>query len=263
MSCQHFLTIVAVWTAEWIVVRDYNLLIPMHARARFNVEFLCLALEYLLEVCSRLIGAGQVLVDGMLCIIGRSAHLIEQIEHDLPEGIVLPCQGIYQELFLLFLESLGMLLDFFSALFFITAESFDFRFIAKDFAFGSIVTENPCCHLPNCRCLGKGTVVFQELSVLVFVVAANQVDVAFMLGDEIHDLSVLLATVHYIAHEDNGIGIYITAGLFQTGCQAFVVAVYIPDDEYAQSFFPSSPCPASCSVLSKLGFFVSMLTTSS
>ena len=64
MSCQHFLTIVAVWTDEWIVVRDYNLLIPMHARARFNVEFLCLALEYLLEVCSRLIGAGQVLVDG-------------------------------------------------------------------------------------------------------------------------------------------------------------------------------------------------------
>lgn len=59
--------------------------------------------------------------------------------------------------------------------------------------------------------LGKGTVVFQELSVLVFVVAANQVDVAFMLGDEIHDLSVFLATVHYIAHEDDGIGIYITA----------------------------------------------------
>lgn len=142
MSCQHFLTIVAVWTAEWIVVRDYNLLIPMHARARFNVEFLCLALEYLLEVCSRLIGAGQVLVDGMLCIIGRSAHLIEQIEHDLPEGIVLPCQGIYQELFLPFLEGLGMLLDFFSALFFIAAESFDFGFIADDSAFGSIVPEN-------------------------------------------------------------------------------------------------------------------------
>ena len=46
---------------------------------------------------------------------------------------------------------------------------------------------------------------------LVFVVAANQVDVAFMLGDEIHDLSVFLATVHYIAHKDDGIGIYITA----------------------------------------------------
>lgn len=36
-------------------------------------------------------------------------------------------------------------------------------------------------------------------------------DVAFMLGDEFHDLSVFLATVHYIAHEDDGIGIYITA----------------------------------------------------
>lgn len=211
MSCQHFLTIVAVWTAEWIVVRDYNLLIPMHARARFNVEFLCLALEYLLEVCSRLIGAGQVLVDGMLCIIGRSAHLIEQIKHDFPEGIVLPCQGIYQELFLSFLEGLGMLLDFFPALFFIAAKSFDFGFVADDFAFGGIVPENSCCHLPNCRCLGKSTVVFQELSVLVFVVAANQVDVAFMLGDEIHDLSVFLATVHYIAHKDDGIGIHITA----------------------------------------------------
>ena len=98
---------------------------------------------------------------------------------------------------------------------------------------------------------------------LVFVVAANQVDVAFMLGDEIHDLSVFLATVHYIAHKDDGIGIHITAGLLQTGCQAFIVPVYIPDDEYAQSSFPSSPCPASCPVLSKPGFFVSMLTTSS
>ena len=55
MPCQHFLTIVAVWTAEWIVMRDYYLFIPMHARARLNVELLCLALEYLLEVRSRLI----------------------------------------------------------------------------------------------------------------------------------------------------------------------------------------------------------------
>lgn len=46
---------------------------------------------------------------------------------------------------------------------------------------------------------------------LVFVVAANQVDVAFMFVDEIYDLGVFLATVHYIAHEDDGIGIYITA----------------------------------------------------
>ena len=98
---------------------------------------------------------------------------------------------------------------------------------------------------------------------LVFVVAANQVDVAFMLGDEIHDLSVFLATVHYIAHEDDGIGIHITAGLLKTGCQAFIVPVYIPNDEYAQRSFPSSPCLASCSVLSKPGFFVSMLTKSS
>ena len=211
MPCQHFLAVVAVWTAEWIVMRDYYLFIPMHAWTRFDVEFLCLVLEYMLKVRSRLIGAGQVLVNGMLGIIGRTAHLIEQIEHDLPERIVFPCNGINQELFLPFLEGLGMLLDFFSALFFIAAESFDLGFFADDSAFGSIVPENSCCHLPNCRCLGKGTVVFQELSVLVFVVAANQVDVAFMLGDEIHDLSVFLATVHYIAHEDDGIGIYITA----------------------------------------------------
>ena len=128
----------------------------------------------------------------MLGIIGRSAHLIEQIEHDLPEGIVFPCKGINQELFLPFLESLGMLLNFFPALFFIAAEAFNFGFIADDSVFGSIVPENPCCHLPNCRCLGKSTVVFQELSVLVFVVAANQVDVAFMFDDEIYDLSVFL-----------------------------------------------------------------------
>lgn len=211
MPCQHFLAVVAVWTAKWIVMRDYYLLIPMYTRARLNVELLCLALKYLLKVRSRLIGAGQVLVNGMLGIIGRSAHLIEQIEHDLPEGIFFPRESINQELFLPFLESLGMLLDFFSALFFIAAESFDFGFIADDSAFGSIEPENSCCHLPNCRCLGKSTVVFQELSVLVFVVAANQVDVAFMLGDEIHDLSVFPATVHYIAHEDDGIGIYITA----------------------------------------------------
>lgn len=78
MSCQHFLTIVAVWTAEWIVVRDYNLLIPMHARARFNVEFLCLALEYLLEVCSRLIGAGQVLVNGIRHLLYDKSPLPKQ-----------------------------------------------------------------------------------------------------------------------------------------------------------------------------------------
>lgn len=211
MPYQHFLAVVAVWTAEWIIMRDYYLFIPMHARARLNVELLCLVLEYLLKVRSRLIRAGQVLVNGMLGIIGRSAHLIEQIEHDLPEGIVFPCKGINQELFLPFLEGLGMLLNFFPALFFIAAEAFNFGFIADDSVFGSIVPENPCCHLPNCRCLGKSTVVFQELSVLVFVVAANQVDVAFMLGDEIHNLSVFLATVHYIAHEDDGIGIHITA----------------------------------------------------
>ena len=46
---------------------------------------------------------------------------------------------------------------------------------------------------------------------LVFVISANQVDVAFMFGDEIYDLSVFFATVHYIAHEDDGIGIHITA----------------------------------------------------
>ena len=211
MPCQHFLAVVAVWTAKWIVMRDYYLLIPMYTRARLNVELLCLALKYLLKVRSRLIGAGQVLINGMLGIIGRSAHLIEQIEHDLPEGIFFPRESINQELFLPFLESLGMLLDFFSALFFIAAESFYFGFIADDSAFGSIVPENSCCHLPNCRCLGKSTVVFQELSVLVFVVAANQVDGVLMFGDEIYDLSVFLATVHYIAHEDDGIGIYITA----------------------------------------------------
>ena len=77
MPCQHFLTIVAVWTAEGIVVRDYYLFIPMLARTRFCVEFLSLVLEYLLKVRSCLIRAGQVLVDGVLGIIGRSAHLIE------------------------------------------------------------------------------------------------------------------------------------------------------------------------------------------
>ena len=57
MPSQHFLAVVAVWTAEGIVVRDYYLFIPMHARTRFDIEFLCLALEYLLKVRSRLIGA--------------------------------------------------------------------------------------------------------------------------------------------------------------------------------------------------------------
>lgn len=143
MPCQHFLAVVAVWTAKWIVMRDYYLLIPMYTRARLNVELLCLALKYLLKVRSRLIGAGQVLINGMLGIIGRSAHLIEQIEHDLPEGIFFPRESINQELFLPFLESLGMLLDFFSALFFIAAESFYFGFIADDSAFGSIVRKIP------------------------------------------------------------------------------------------------------------------------
>ena len=123
MPYQHFLAVVAVWTAEWIVMRDYYLFIPMHAWTRFDVELLCLALKYLLKVRSRLIGAGQVLVNGMLGIIGRSAHLIEQIEHDLPEGIFFPRESINQELFLPFLESLGMLLDFFSPLFFKAEDS--------------------------------------------------------------------------------------------------------------------------------------------
>ena len=57
MPCQHFLAVVAVWTAEWIVVRDYYLFIPMHARTRFDIELLCLVLEYLLKVRFRLIGA--------------------------------------------------------------------------------------------------------------------------------------------------------------------------------------------------------------
>lgn len=92
MPYQHFLAVVAVWTAEWIVMRDYYLFIPMHAWTRFDVELLCLVLEYMLKVRSRLIGAGQVLVNGMLGIIGRTAHLIEQIEHDLPERIVFPCK---------------------------------------------------------------------------------------------------------------------------------------------------------------------------
>lgn len=86
MVRQHLCLIVVIYLSERIVVcNDY--LLKFLCSGRCNVELLRIVFKDNFKVFSCFLRAHKELVDGVLCVIRGSTHVIEDVKDDFPETV--------------------------------------------------------------------------------------------------------------------------------------------------------------------------------
>ena len=106
MVRQHLCFIVVIHLSKRIVVCD-DYLFKLIRNGRCNVEFLRIVFKDSFKVFSCFLRAHKELVDGMLCVIRGSTHVIEDVKNDFPETVTFPCERIGNEHLLPAFEGVG------------------------------------------------------------------------------------------------------------------------------------------------------------